>query len=107
MSIDRSDLWDLRHSKELEGEGFLFSLVVRTASKARLYTGTEAFDDPYNAYPGPFKNSGCGFGVSIEHFGEVEKSAFISTTSLYVKLYGNQEYPYAVLSMPKNGLVYI
>ena len=22
MSIDRSDLWDLRHSKELEGEGF-------------------------------------------------------------------------------------
>ena len=24
MSIDRSDLWDLRHSKELEGEGFSF-----------------------------------------------------------------------------------
>ena len=48
-------------------------MVVRTASKRRLYTGTEAFDNPYNAYPGPSKIPGAGLEFPIEHFGEVEK----------------------------------
>ena len=33
MSIDRSDLWDLRHSKELEGEGFSFHWLYEQLQK--------------------------------------------------------------------------
>lgn len=33
MSIDRADLWDLRHSKELEGDGFSFKWLYEQVQK--------------------------------------------------------------------------
>ena len=73
MSIDRSDLWDLRHSKELEGEGFSFHWLYEQLQKGDYTPVQRRFDNPYNAYPGPSKIPGAGLEFPIEHFGEVEK----------------------------------
>ncbi|WP_270300278.1 MULTISPECIES: sulfatase [Bacteroides] len=73
MSIDRSDLWDLRHSKELEGEGFSFHWLYEQLQKGDYTPVQRRFDKPYNAYPGPSKIPGAGLEFPIKHFGEVEK----------------------------------
>ena len=46
MSIDRSDLWDLRHSKELEGEGFSFHWLYEQLQKGDYTPVQRRFDNP-------------------------------------------------------------
>lgn len=72
MSIDRSDLWDLRHSKELEGEGFSFHWLYEQVQKRDYKPVQRRFDYPYNAYPGPSKIPGAGLEFPMELLGEVE-----------------------------------
>ncbi|WP_299230654.1 glycoside hydrolase family 95-like protein [uncultured Bacteroides sp.] len=55
MSIDRVDLWDLRHSKELEGNDFSFKWLYNQVQKKDYQPVQRRFDYPYDAYPGPSK----------------------------------------------------
>ena len=73
MSIDRSDLWDLRHSKELEGEGFSFHWLYEQVQKRDYKPVQRRFDYPYNAYPGPSKIPGAGLEFPMELLGKVER----------------------------------
>lgn len=60
MSIDRVDLWDMRHSKELTGENFTFAWLYDHVQKKDYAPVQRRFDYPYDAYPGPSKIPGAG-----------------------------------------------
>lgn len=66
MSIDRVDLWDLRHSKELEGDGFSFKWLYGQVQKKDYKPVQQRFDYPYNAYPGPSKIPGAGLEFPLD-----------------------------------------
>ena len=66
MSIDRVDLWDLRHSKELEGDGFSFNWLYNQVQKKDYKPVQQRFDYPYDAYPGPSKIPGAGLEFPLD-----------------------------------------
>ncbi|MFV0506755.1 MAG: glycosyl hydrolase family 95 catalytic domain-containing protein [Bacteroidales bacterium] len=72
ISIDRSDLWDLRQSEELSGEGFSFDWLYQQVMKGDYAPVQKRFDYPYNAYPGPSKIPGAGMELPIQGLGEVD-----------------------------------
>ncbi|HJD94160.1 MAG TPA: hypothetical protein K8W07_04165 [Bacteroides togonis] len=72
MSIDRADLWDLRHSKELEGDGFSFKWLYEQVQKGDYEPVQKRFDFPYNGYAGPSKIPGAGIEFPLDDFGKVK-----------------------------------
>lgn len=72
MSIDRSDLWDLRTSPEFKGEEFTFTWLYNQVKKGDYAPVQKKLDFPYNGYPGPSKIPGAGLEFSLEQLGEVE-----------------------------------
>lgn len=79
MSIDRADLWDLRHSKELTGEDFSFRWLYDHYQKKDYAPVQRRFDYPYNAYPGPSKIPGAGLEFPLDSADNVK------TVHLYQK----------------------
>ncbi len=79
MSIDRSDLWDLRHSKELQGVGFSFEWLYDQVQKKEYQPVQKRFDRPYTAYPGPCKIPGAGLEFPLDSTDQVK------TVHLYQK----------------------
>ncbi len=73
ISIDRSDLWDLRQSKELTGEGFSFQWLYNQVMKRDYQPVQKRFDAPYNGYPGPSKIPGAGLEFSLDKMGKVKE----------------------------------
>lgn len=66
LSIDRADLWDLRHSEELTGEEFSFDWLYGQYKKKDYEPVQRRFDYPYNAYPGPSKIPGAGLEFPMD-----------------------------------------
>lgn len=73
ISIDRSDLWDLRHAEELSGEDFSFKWLYDQVMKGDYQPVQEKFDAPYNKYPGPTKIPGAGLELPLKNMGEIEQ----------------------------------
>ncbi len=73
ISLDRSDLWDLRHAEELTGEDFSFKWLYEHVMKGDYRPVQERFDVPYNKYPGPTKIPGAGLELPLEGMGEIEQ----------------------------------
>lgn len=73
ISIDRSDLWDLRQSKELTGEGFSFAWLYDQVMKEDYKPVQKRFDFPYNGYPGPSKIPGAGIELPLGELGEISQ----------------------------------
>lgn len=66
LSIDRADLWDMRHSEELTGEEFSFDWLYRHYKEKDYAPVQRRFDYPYNAYPGPSKIPGAGLEFPLD-----------------------------------------
>lgn len=66
LSIDRADLWDMRHSEELTGEEFSFDWLYRHYKEKDYAPVQRRFDYPYNAYPGPSKIPGAGLEFPMD-----------------------------------------
>jgi len=65
MALDRADLWDLRHVKELENPEFRFSWVVSQVLKGD-YRPVQAMGDlPYDRDPAPTKLPGAALEFAI------------------------------------------
>ena len=73
ISIDRSDLWDLRQSEELTGEGFSFAWLYEQVMKGDYKPVQKRFDFPYGIYPGPSKIPGAGMELPIKGLGEISR----------------------------------
>lgn len=73
ISIDRSDLWDLRYAEELSGENFSFKWLYDQVMKGDYQPVQEKFDAPYNKYPGPTKIPGAGLELPLKNMGEIEQ----------------------------------
>ena len=73
ISIDRSDLWDLRSSPEFQGEEFTFQWLYNQVMKKDYKPVQKKLDFPYNGYPGPSKIPGAGLEFPLKQLGEVEK----------------------------------
>lgn len=73
ISIDRSDLWDLRQSEELTGDGFSFAWLYEQVMKGDYKPVQKRFDFPYNGYPGPSKIPGAGMEFPLKGLGEVSR----------------------------------
>lgn len=84
MSIDRVDLWDLRHSKELEGDGFSFNWLYNQVQKKDYKPVQQRFDYPYDAYPGPSKIPGAGLEFPLDSTDNV-KHVHLYQNRLFVK----------------------
>lgn len=72
LSIDRTDLWDLRPTPELSGDKFTFDWVYQQVMKGDYKPVQDLFDRPYDQYPGPTKIPGAGLEFPLEALGEVE-----------------------------------
>lgn len=66
MSIDRTDLWDLRPTRELEGEKFSFRWLYGQVQQKDYGPVQRQFDYPYDAYPGPSKIPGAGLEFPLD-----------------------------------------
>lgn len=71
LSIDRSDLWDLRNTKELMGKDFSFAWLYEHVQNGDYKPVQERFDRPYSKYPGPSKIPGAGMELPLSEMGEV------------------------------------
>ena len=71
ISIDRSDLWDLRQSKELTGDEFSFEWLYNQVMKGDYKPVQKRFDFPYSNYPGPSKIPGAGMEFPLKEMGKI------------------------------------
>lgn len=79
MSINRTDLWDLRPTEELSGEDFSFKWLYTHVLNKDYHPVQERFDYPYDNYPGPSKIPGAGIEFPLDG------SDSIKTVNLYQK----------------------
>lgn len=79
LSIDRSDLWDLRSSPEFQSKEFTFRWLYDQVMKNDYAPVQKKLDFPYNGYPGPSKIPGAGLEFPLDQLGEVK------TVHLYQK----------------------
>ncbi len=72
ISLDKSDLWDLRPVKEFTFPQFSFSWVKDRVDKKSYDTVQKLFDLPYNRDPAPSKIPARALEFPIKTLGEVE-----------------------------------
>jgi len=66
IALDRADLWDLRHTKELESPEFRFAWVVSQVLKGD-YRPVQAMGDvPYDRDPAPTKLPGAAIEFAVQ-----------------------------------------
>lgn len=70
MSLDRTDLWDLRPSDSLSGSNYNFQWVYEQVLKGEYLPVQEKFDHPYDRLPAPSKIPGAALEFSLEQVGE-------------------------------------
>lgn len=72
MSLDRSDLWDLRPIENINRPEWKYSWVMEQWKKNRYKVVQDKFDKPYNQLPAPTKIPAGALEFDISDFGEVE-----------------------------------
>lgn len=70
LSLDRTDLWDLRPTDSLSGDNFRFSWVKEQIRNNNYRAVQQKMDDPYERIPAPSKIPGAALEFSLEQFGE-------------------------------------
>ncbi|WP_299364295.1 glycoside hydrolase family 95-like protein [uncultured Parabacteroides sp.] len=66
LSLDRTDLWDLRPSDSIAGPDNRFAWVCEQVRKGDYRPVQEKFDDPYNALPAPSKIPGAALEFPLK-----------------------------------------
>jgi len=72
LSLDRADLWDLRHINEFEGPHFRFSWIRKQVLKKDYKPVQEITDVPYERDAAPSKIPAGALQIDISALGEVE-----------------------------------
>ena len=73
IALDRSDLWDLRPMKGLEGKEFRFGWVVQQVLDSNYREVQERFDAPYDRVAGPTKIPGGALEFETAGLGKVKE----------------------------------
>lgn len=71
FSLDRSDLWDLRPLKGLQGPEFSYQWVYERVLSDRYKEVQDKLDQPYETEPAPSKIPGAAFQVKSKSWGPV------------------------------------
>ncbi|MGN0228408.1 MAG: glycosyl hydrolase family 95 catalytic domain-containing protein [Muribaculaceae bacterium] len=70
LSLDRTDLWDLRPVDSLAGENYSFKWVREHIKSKDYYPVQKKFDHPYDREPAPSKLPGAALEFSLERLGK-------------------------------------
>lgn len=70
MSLDRTDLWDLRPMDSLSGSNYRFSWVKEHIRKKDYLPVQRKFDHPYDLLPAPAKIPGAALEFPIQQLGK-------------------------------------
>ena len=73
LSLDRTDLWDLRPTDSLSGANNRFSWVKDHIRKNDYLPVQKKFDWPYDNNPAPSKIPGAALEFALQSFGEPEE----------------------------------
>src|SRR6476659_10129835 len=72
FSLDRSDLWDLRPMKGLDGPEFSYKWITEHVKNKNYKVVQQKLDEPYEKEPAPSKIPGAAFMIDTRSWGEVE-----------------------------------
>jgi alpha-L-fucosidase 2 len=84
FGLDRADLWDLRPTEKIFGEGINFQWVVSQVKKNDYAIVQEILDKPYVDYPYPTKIPGGALEFDISELGEVESVQLVLNNALCI-----------------------
>lgn len=70
LSLDRTDLWDLRPSDSLSGDRYRFSWVKEQIRKNDYLPVQQKFDWPYDRDPAPSKIPGAALEFALSRLGQ-------------------------------------
>ena len=73
MSLDRTDLWDLRPMDSLVGKNYSFEWVKSQIRKGDYLPVQQKFDHPYNREAAPSKIPGAALEFSLKQLGKPSK----------------------------------
>lgn len=73
LSLDRTDLWDLRPVDSISGDNFRFAWVKEHIRKKDYLPVQKKFDWPYDKMPAPSKIPGAALEFSLAGLGELSK----------------------------------
>lgn len=79
LSLDRTDLWDLRPVDSLSGDNYSFKWVREHIVKKDYYPVQKKFDHPYDREAAPSKLPGAALEFSLENLGKPQ------SVHLYIK----------------------
>lgn len=72
FSLDRSDLWDLRPMKGLDGAEFSYKWIAGQVMKKDYKIVQQKLDEPYEREPAPSKIPGAALMIDTKDWGEIE-----------------------------------
>jgi alpha-L-fucosidase 2 len=72
ISLDRSDLWDLRPMKGLDGQEFSYKWITEHVKNKDYKIVQQKLDEPYEKEPAPSKIPGAALMIDTRAWGEVE-----------------------------------
>ncbi len=84
FSLDRADLWDLRHMESIDFDKWKFQDVYEHWKADEYKKVQEAFDVPYNQLPAPSKIPGGALEFDISGLGKVKKVELDIETALCI-----------------------
>lgn len=70
LSLDRTDLWDMRPTDSLSGNNYRFAWVKEQIRKKDYLPVQQKFDHPYDRMPAPSKIPGAALEFSLNGLGE-------------------------------------
>jgi len=86
ISLDRSDLWDLRPIREFSIPAFSFQWVREQRAQNRYDTVQELFDLPYERDPGPTKIPAGALEIPVTGWGTVESAhLYLSVAEVVIR----------------------
>ncbi len=82
LSLDRSDLWDLRPMKGLHGSHFSYEWIRKQVEQREYEIVQKHFDHPYEQEAAPSKIPGAALEIDIHEWGNVESVELDITTAI-------------------------
>lgn len=70
LSLDRTDLWDLRPADSLSGNNYRFAWVKEHIRKGDYRPVQKKFDEPYDRMPAPSKIPGAALEFPLTKLGK-------------------------------------
>lgn len=82
LSLDRTDLWDLRSVDSLSGNNYRFAWVKDQIRKKDYQPVQQKFDHPYDIMPAPSKIPGAALEFSLGDLGEPSQAKLYLNNAL-------------------------